>query len=179
MKYINIIIIVILVSCSQDESSSSNQSQSRGEIIADLDLYLEFYRELDKKYPGPKFPGFDNQYKVIKANRYGLLELEDGRFVSLAGLECDHQDLKKYLDSLVEYEDIKIVFIPTGFEVDNQIFAYVWEVETPDPSSSGFEFGTTISPLASTFLASQWCKPMDHDKHKYHQRYIKIAEQSH
>lgn len=156
---------------------SAKECKPRKEVQDELREDLNFLQELNQTLAGPQFPGFDNPYKVVRATRHGLLELEDGQLVLLAGLDCNHQDLKKYLDGvLVKNERNKIVFVPTGLKLDNQIFAYVWEVTTLELSDIEVEFAGTFSPTNENTLSNKWCEPLRQDRHRYHQRYVKIAE---
>lgn len=196
MKYKLIIASLLLASCSQDENPNGSKSISASacaekmsdrsirecsaekETSNNLRTALDFNQKLDKDLPGPTFPGFDNQYRVINATGNGKLELEDGQVISLAGLECNHEDLEKYFHAvLVQDKNTKIVFAPTGLESNNIKYAYVWEVSTPmELNDSDYSFGPTWSPTNETAISSNWCRPVSQSSHKYHTRYIKIAE---
>ena len=197
MKYI-IVISLLLISCSQDEDSSpkSNlkisasacaQKLSDGsikecepnkKISSNLSDSLEFSEKLNKQFPGPIFPGFNSQYKVVKATRYGILELENGKVVSLAGLKCDHVDLGRYQNvMLIKNTNSKITIEPTGLASNNIKYAYVWEVSAPmESSDSNISFGPSWSPINETAISSKWCTPIIQKEHRYHKRYNKIAE---
>ncbi len=196
-KIVAISLLLLLVSCSQDETqegskivsaSACAQKQADGSIkecspdeedLNSLKSAHNFYKELNKELPGPSFPGFNNQFKVIKATRFGVLELEDGQIISLAGLECDHNDLAKYLNLLlIQERNTKVVFIPTGYEVNKIKYAYIWEVSAPtELPESNYSIGPSWSSTNETAISSKWCKPLSHEQHKYHARYIKIAEE--
>lgn len=141
-----------------------------------LSKFLTFSRALDKSHPGPTAPDLlDLQntpiYDVKQINKDGSIVVENGEKLLLAGLECiDTPDFHRYLNATFvgKYRN-KIAYELTGLQTNNLKFAYIWEV------GSEYEFGSLAS-TNETVITSQWCKPIEQDKHLFHMRYKKLSD---
>lgn len=66
-----------------------------------------------------------------------------------------------------------VAITPSGLKINDQEFAYIWELTWFGNES---EFGPSISSVNETTITSGFCKPIEQEKHKYHERYKKLAE---
>lgn len=145
---------------------------------SNLSKLRTFKKKLDNHLPGPDISKVKEFHTAISADKNGVIKLENGVNLSFSGMQCNHVDLKKYLDAfLVNDKDARLVYLPSGYKENNIEFAYIWglfpHVNINQMKKYQNSYG---NPTHETALFSDWCKPIEQANHNYHNRFLAINE---
>ncbi len=198
MKILSSILFAVLFLTGCDNSGSKNSTKyisasacakrlSNGEIVDCTPSELNekqqtsaLYKimEIDEENPGPKQPdilnlGNTQLFNVKEISINGIILLENGVKLKLAGLECRNEEAVKYLRAVFLNADAsKLAYSLTGYTDGQYKYAYVWEIGSLNEP----DFGPTLSSSNETVITSGWCKPIKQEKHLYHSRYKRFEE---
>lgn len=198
MRSVIIIIAIFLVSCTEKENQSNSTristtacaKQIQDGSVVDCEVSSDAEKRLskmmvesnriDKQYPGPKILDLEHLFRVQSISDEGTIVLENGVRLGLAGLDCHHSDLIRYLETMfLGYNPAMLSYQETGY-INNSIkYAYVWEVNTnfgKDSKDSEIIIGPSISSTNETAITSAWCHPKQQEKHIYHERYLQLSK---
>jgi hypothetical protein len=198
MRLLILISFILFMSCTDGEQKSEGKvvsstacakRTSDGAVVdcepskdalSNLDNLMAETKRIDGEYPGPGDPSLEKIYSVRSIDVDGTINIEKGVQLRFAGLECDHQDLIKYLKAtFVGKSPSKLSYIETGYTQGKAIYAYIWEVNTNiggDLEEGDIKFGPIVSNINETALTSSWCSPKKQDGHKYHERYLQLSK---
>ena len=131
--------------------------------------------DVDKEFTGPPMPDLKSKQTVSSIYSQGVLLLDDDRRIALAGLECSPK-MYSYMQALFfGNEPDFLVYLPSGYVVDDLQYAYVWAVTLWELGDPDLEFSPATSSLNETGLLSGWCEPVEQDSHSYHGRFVAIS----
>jgi hypothetical protein len=196
MKIISVILLTMLLLAGCENSDSDNGAKyisasacakrlSNGEIVdctpsesrqRQQTSALYKIMEINKENPGPKQPdilniGNTQLFNVKEISNNGVISLENGIKLKLAGLECRNEEVVEYLRAMFLNTDAsKLAYSLTGHGNDRYQYAYVWEIGSLNEP----DFGPTLASSNETAITSGWCKPIKQEKHLYHSRYIRF-----
>ena len=157
----------------------SEDCETPSKIQEELKQRLISLRKLDEEYPGPKGPNIYNLYNekligVKDVTNSGVIRLDSGEELVLAGLQCSHPDLIKYLkNTFISTENAKVFYRISGLKEGTKQYAYIWEVVLPKNEPGSLD-GASVSATNENAIASGWCDPVSQKKHAYDARYRAI-----
>ena len=197
MRLLILIFFVFLVSCADSDKSKGTvisatacaKSFSDGTVVeceptkdamSDLDELIAGMQRIDREHPGPGTPSLDKLHSVKTIDEDVNINLENGVQLKLAGLDCTHHDLIKYLKTVfIGKSPSKLSYIETGYAKGEVLYAYVWEVDTDfgeDLDDGDIKFGPMVGNMNETALTSSWCKPKKQDGHLYYERFLQLSK---
>jgi hypothetical protein len=145
---------------------------------------LEKLIEIDEKYPGPEKPDIQNLestnlFDVKRINNHGIILLENGVKLKLAGIKCSIEEIAvKYIrTSFLNTGASKLAYTLSGYTEDQYKYAYVWVI---DSHARGLGFldkpnsGPSLTSLNEFLIITGLCKPIKQEKHLYHLRYERL-----
>lgn len=172
--------VISATACAKSTSDGTVvECEPSEDALNSLDALMVNMQRINSDHPGPSIPSLEQLYSVRSIDVNGSMTLENGVHLKLAGLDCNHQDLIKYLKAtFVGKTSSKLSYIEASHTTDKIVYAYIWEVNTnfgEGLGSDGIAFGPMTSNVNETALTSSWCSPIKQDGHIYYERYLQLS----